>query len=144
MFIKYGNLAEVIPEGNIDKTKSLVINSCGTYRLYTHPELHTGRTEGRMDYQLIYIASGRGYFQFQTNGTPLVLNAGRMVLYRPGEPQDYTYYGNDAPEIYWIHLTGAKVEALLENYGISHNENIFLTGTDPVFAQFFEKIILEL
>ena len=87
MFIKYGNLAEVILEGHIDKTKSLVVNSCGTYRLYTHPELHTGRNEGRLDYQLIYIASGKGYFKFAQD-SPLVLSAGHMVLYRPGEPQD--------------------------------------------------------
>lgn len=143
MFIKYGNLAEVLLEGNIDKTKSLVINSCGTYRLYTHPELHTGRPEGRLDYQLIYIASGKGHFYFGQN-TPLVLPAGHMVLYRPGEPQDYTYYGKDNPEIYWIHFTGADVEHLLSEHGISSNETILFTGTDPAYAQFFEKIILEL
>lgn len=56
MFIKYGNLSEV------------------------PPELHTGRPDGRLDYQLIYIAAGKGSFLFQNN-TPSVLNAGHMVLY---------------------------------------------------------------
>lgn len=143
MFIKYGNLAEVILEGNIDKTNSLVVNSCGTYRLYTHPELHTGRDEGRLDYQLIYIAAGKGHFKFQSNDT-LVLNAGYMVLYRPGEPQDYTYYGTDTPEIYWIHFTGSEAENILNSLDITSEMNILFTGADPVFAQFFEKIILEL
>ncbi len=143
MFVKYGNLAEVLLEGNIDKTKSLVINSCGTSRLYTHPELHTGRPEGRLDYQLIYIASGKGYFCFEGN-TPMMLPAGHMVLYRPGEPQDYTYYGKDNPEIYWIHFTGADVEHLLSEHGISLDETFLFTGTDPAYAQFFEKIIFEL
>lgn len=143
MFIKYGNLSEVQPEGSMDKTTPCVVNSCGMYRLYTHPELHTGRPEGRLDYQLIYIAAGKGSFLFQNNAS-CVLNAGHMVLYRPGEPQDYTYYGVDAPEIYWIHFTGSMVESWLKDYGISSGETVLFTGTNPMYAQIFEKIILEL
>lgn len=44
-----------------DKSKPLIVGSCGTYRLSSHPKLPTYRPRGRVDFQIIYIASGRGY-----------------------------------------------------------------------------------
>lgn len=143
MFLKYGDSKDKNLDGNIDRQHPLVINSCGLYRLYSRPELPTGRSHGRNDYQLIYIASGKGYFGFHNNA-PTALEAGTMVLYHPQEPQSYTYYGKDTPEIYWLHFTGADIEEIFLEHGLNPAENIFATGTDPDYAQIFEKIILEL
>lgn len=143
MFMKYGDSPDKNLKGNIDKIRPLVINSCGTYRLYTRTELPTGRIQGRQDYQLIYIAAGKGHFYFESE-TPTILNAGTMILYCPGEMQNYVYYGKDAPEIYWIHFTGAEVESLFQAHGLSPTKKYFITGIDPEYAQIFEKIILEL
>ena len=41
-----------------DKSRPLVVGSCGTYRLSSHPKLPTYRPRGRLDYQIIYITSG--------------------------------------------------------------------------------------
>ena len=38
-----------------DKSRPLVVGSCGTYRLSSHPKLPTYRPRGRLDYQIIYI-----------------------------------------------------------------------------------------
>ena len=38
-----------------DKSKPLVVGSCGTYRLSSHPTLPTYRPRGRLDFQIIYI-----------------------------------------------------------------------------------------
>ena len=143
MFLKYGDSKDKNLNGNIDKSKSLVINSCGFYHLYSLPELPTGRPNGRNDYQLIYIASGLAHFQFYDNA-PLILEAGTMVLYRPLEAQTYVYYGKDSPEIYWIHFTGAEVDEIFREYDLNPLEKVFVTGTDTVYAQTFEQIILEL
>lgn len=143
MFMKYGDSPNKNLSGNIDKTKPLVINSCGTYRLYTRTELPTGRSQGRQDYQLIYISSGKGYFYF-TPEAPTVLEAGTMVLYHPNEAQHYIYYGKDKPEIYWIHFTGNDVSRIFSAYGLHPSQKSFFVGTDPEYAQIFEKIILEL
>lgn len=143
MFLKYGDSSEKNLDGNIDKHNSLVINSCGTYRLYTRKELPTGRLLGRHDYQLIYINSGKGHFYFHDT-SPLVLESGTMVLYHPGEAQKYVYYGKDSPEIYWIHFTGTDVEKLFMEHGIDPKQNVLYTGIDPGYAQIFETIILEL
>ena len=61
MFVKYANSPSDKPEGNMNKNTILEINSCGTYRLYSQKVLPTFRSSGRIDYQLIYIASGKGY-----------------------------------------------------------------------------------
>ena len=36
-----------------DKTRPLVVGSCGTYRLIHQPRLPTYRPRGRIDYQLL-------------------------------------------------------------------------------------------
>jgi len=143
MFMKYGDSPKKNLNGTIDKTKPLVINSCGTYRLYTRKELPTGRSHGRQDYQLIYIAAGKGHFYFEAD-IPTILNEGTMILYCPEELQNYVYYGKDTPEVYWIHFTGSEAERIFTEHGITPSNRFFSTGTNPEYAQIFEKIILEL
>ena len=38
-----------------DKSRPLIVGSCGTYRLSRHPKLPTYRPRGRLDYQIIYM-----------------------------------------------------------------------------------------
>ena len=80
-----------------DKSSPLIVTSCGTYHLFTCPKLPTWRPRGRLDFQLLYIASGKAHFHF--NGKEEIVTAGHMVLYRPKEPQKYEYYGEDQTEV---------------------------------------------
>ena len=65
----------------------------------------TYRPKGRLDYQIIYIASGLGHFHFDKPENETIVPAGNMVLFRPKELQKYEYYGEDKTEVYWIHFT---------------------------------------
>ena len=47
-----------------DKSRPLIVGSCGTYHLYTKPRLPTYRPRGRIDFQLLYIASRPGTWCF--------------------------------------------------------------------------------
>ena len=143
MFINYANSIYDRPDGNMDKNKSILINSCGTYRLETYRSLPTLRPEGRNDYQLIYIASGRGFFYFG-EAAPTVVRAGNMILYRPGECQKYIYYGEDRPDVYWIHFTGKDIEKIFDRYGLSASGHVIPAGIHPDYASAFSRIILEL
>ena len=82
-----------------DTTKPLLVTSCGYYLVKEGPVIKTNRPKGRRDYQLIYIAEGRGHFFFK-DGTRIV-NKGEMILFRPYEPQSYYYYPQDQCEAYW-------------------------------------------
>ena len=95
-----------------DKIHPLFVGSCGTYHLLTQPKLPTHRPRGRLDYQILYIASGKAHFYF--HGKEEIVTAGSMVLYRPKEEQRYYYYGADKTEVYWVHFTGKDVKNILK------------------------------
>lgn len=125
-----------------DKTKPLIVTSCGTYKLYTRPKLPTWRPRGRRDFQLLYVAAGKAHFHF--GNEEKIVSAGHMVLYRPKEPQKYEYYGNDQTEIYWVHFTGGNVTNLLRSYGLTDDKKVFYCGSDLAYQQLFRAMINEL
>lgn len=127
-----------------DKSRPLIIGSCGTYRLTTHPKLPTYRPKGRLDFQIIYIASGKGYFHFDSPDNETIVPAGNIVLYRPKEFQKYEYYGKDKTEVYWIHFTGSDVTNILRKYGFQDNKHIFQVGSSLEYERVFKRIIIEL
>lgn len=125
-----------------DKSKPLIVTSCGTYRLYTHPLLPTWRPRGRLDFQLLYIASGKAHFHF--DGKEQIVTAGHMVLYRPKEPQKYEYYDEDQTEVYWVHFTGGNVTNILRSYGLTDDKRVFYCGSGLEYQGIFRNMIYEL
>ena len=101
-----------------DNAHALSVASCGVYRLTHQPVMPTLRPEGRRDYQLLYISSGRAFFCL--DGEQQEIPAGYMVLYRPGESQQYYYYAKDAPEVYWVHFSGYEVPRILDKIGFEN------------------------
>ena len=81
-----------------DRTRPLIVGSCGTYRLSSHPKMPTYRPKGRKDFQIIYIASGLVHFHFDKPENETIVSAGNIVLYRPAELQKYEFYGKDKTE----------------------------------------------
>ncbi len=125
-----------------DKSKPLIVTSCGTYRLYTRPKLPTWRPRGRLDFQLLYIAAGKAHFHF--DGKEQIVTAGHMVLYRPKEPQKYEYYGEDQTEVYWVHFTGGNVTNILRSYGLTDDKRVFYCGSGLDYQNLFRTMINEL
>ena len=142
----YINVAYVDDENpNLeDLSVPLRINNCGYYRVHTTPVIETPHPEGRNDYQLLYIAAGKGEFFFKGSGVPTIVTKGNMILFRPGEPQVYNYYAVDKTEVYWVHFTGWKVEEYLMRYELPQEENVFYTGVSPDYPWIYNQIIREL
>lgn len=124
-----------------DTKLPLLVTCCGIYRLLTRKSYSTARPNGRKDYQLLYVHSGRAFFYCK--GQTLEASAGDMVLYRPGEEQRYRYFLADSPEICWIHFAGKEAEALLEEIGFS-GISLLSCGTAPNYYDIFRQIIREL
>ena len=127
----------------VDKSRPLIVGSCGTYHLFTKDRLPTFRPKGRIDYQLLYIASGQAHFYFEKEQETIV-TAGHMVLYRPKEMQKYVYYNTDQTEVYWVHFTGSEVKNLLKKHKISENMRVIYSGTSLEYARIFKQMIFEL
>ena len=125
-----------------DKKHPLFIGSCGTYRLYTVKRLPTHRPRGRLDYQLLYVASGKAHFYF--SGEEKIISAGNMVLYRPKEEQRYYYYAAEQPEIYWVHFTGNNVKNILRKYGITDDTSVIYSGVSMEYKRLYLSMIQEL
>ncbi len=125
-----------------DKSRPLIVTSCGTYRLKTVKRLPTWRPKGRLDYQLLYIVSGKGHFYFK--GEDRVVYAGRMVLIQPRQEQHYEYFGEDKPEVYWVHFTGSDVKNILRSYNIPMDDPIFYSGASSTYSYLFKEMINEL
>ncbi len=127
-----------------DKRQPLIVGSCGNYRLSSYPKMPTYRPRGRLDYQIIYIASGKAYFHFDTPENETIVPTGNVVLFRPKELQKYEYYGKDKTEVFWIHFTGSDVKNILRKYGFADKQRVFSVGTSLEYERIFKRIISEL
>ena len=101
----------------------------------------TVRPEGRRDYQLLYISSGKAFFHLSCGEKEA--SRGCMVLYRPGESQRYYYYAKDNSEVCWIHFSGSEAGAVLDKIGFAASQ-ILYCGNSFNFFELFRDIILEL
>lgn len=116
-------------------------NCCGVYRLLTLPVMSTIRPLGRPDYQILYISSGKATFYI--NGEPREVPAGHMVIYPPRSLQQYAYYLEDKPEVYWLHFTGEDAQTLIKDAGFS-GDHILYTGISAKYQDLFLSMIKEL
>lgn len=141
MYISSGYLNNSrVPYKN--KSKPLIVGSCGTYRLQTVKKLPTWRPRGRLDYQLLYVVSGKAHFYF--DDAERIVTAGHMVLFQPRQEQHYEYFGTDKTEVYWVHFTGSNVKNILRRYDIPLDTPVFYSGASPIYAYLFKEMINEL
>ena len=126
----------------VDKSRPLIVGSCGTYRLSSHYKLPTWWRSGRPDWQLLYVASGKAHFYIK--GQDVIVTSGNKVLYQPKHERHYEYFGKDKPEVYWVHFTGGQVRSILKRHDVPMDNNVFYAGNSPTYGYLFKEMILEL
>jgi AraC-like DNA-binding protein len=120
---------------------SIFVLSCGHYQLIRRQEFETLRREGRQDWQLLYVAGGKAHF-YLADGER-TLKEGEAFIYPPGQPQRYRYFLHEKPDIYWLHFTGEKAQALLDKTGLP-SLAAFCPGFHGNMILLFDRIIREL
>ena len=125
-----------------EKKMPLRILSAGTYQLYTWPKLPTLRPRGRVDWQIIYIAAGKGHFILDNR--EVIVPAGNMILYQPKQVQNYFYYGADKTQVWFVHFTGREVRNILKQYEIPTDGYILHTGISREYESLFRRMRDEL
>ncbi len=123
--------------GFVNEAVPVEINCCGQQTFLTQ-DFSKKRMSGRLDYQLIYVTKGRGFFTMQDK--EIEVPAGNIVLYRPHEPQIYSYSFKDKTSVLWIHFTGNNIENLLSQFDIYSG----YIGNSLQIKDLFQEIIQEL
>ena len=67
-----------------------------------------------------------------------------MVLIQPRQEQRYDYYGEEKPEVYWVHFTGSDVKNILRSYNIPMDDPVFYSGASSTYTYIFKEMIAEL
>ncbi len=116
------------------------VNCCG-YEKYITKNTRTLREKGRLDYQLIYMVRGTGRFLVDDNMVDIP--RGNIIIFHPGEVQQYAYQYSDTPELYWVHFTGSGAQEYLNKVGLLH-KRVHLVGIHNTCIEYFKKIIYEL
>ena len=121
----YTYYAKQIKDSNSVSDRYMYINNFG----YTVDAqgLNVVRPQGRRDYQLIYVKSGR----LLLDGGRDELNAGEVYLFRPCEAQVYSAV-DAGTEFCWIHFTGAVVAEMLAFF----EKSKYAVGTMQEFERF--------
>lgn len=136
-----GSLLDVWEEAGIDDLKdSILVTSCG-YQKFLTKDFYISRPKGRLDYQVIYIVKGKGYYSFDDKNVEV--SEGNIIIYSPHTSQSYSYFAQDKTELYWIHFTGFNIEHYLNKLNLLSN-NIHYVSMDNQFLELFQKIINEL
>ncbi|MBO5316158.1 MAG: helix-turn-helix transcriptional regulator [Clostridia bacterium] len=139
MYTNYAYIGEN-DEDIVDITKPLIVTAAGYNRVVKRRVIATERPNGRGDFQIIYIASGKAHFFL--DGEEQIVSRGNIVLFRPWERQMYYYYLEDRVESYWIHFTGYEAEKLLDTADLS--KNVFFIGDSSDFPSKCNRIIREI
>jgi len=124
--------------GHEDLSEPLLINSCGYFNL---DGINTSLNRCRKDFYMIYLINGIGHYKLGQH--EVTVDAGNIVIYKPGEKQEYYYLGDEKAEAYWIHFTGYEAENLLNSLSLL-NKNVYRTGVDSECINIFESIIHEI
>lgn len=126
---------DIAPSGQL-----MFVVSAGHFQLRTLP-YHDTIHASREDYQIIYINKGTIYYY--EDGFEKKAPAGSFVFYKPKERQRYRFFLADAPDIYWVHLTGPYAKVMLEQYNLL-NSRFLTVAPSKKYAHIYNKIISSL
>ena len=117
----------------------LTLNSCGIQRLGII-DRGSRRVNGRLDYHILYIEQGCCHLAL--DGREVRVGAGGIILFRPREPQIYSFRANDNSVSHYIHFTGSGCAELLGRLGIS-DLRVFDMGASRGYEEISAKMARE-
>ena len=97
--------------------RPLAVLGFGCSIMEHEPKVEVLRPNGRKDYLLIYNVEGN--YQAVLEGKTVSVPANTLLLYRPGEPQNYWIDSGKRSHHCFIHFSGSEVQSILNRYEIN-------------------------
>lgn len=114
--------------------RPLYVNNCGFYRNLER-DRHTTRVHGRRDYLLVFILRGKVCCPERNES----YGPGSILLYRPGELQDYIYCAVPDDSFYFfVHFSGRAVEYYTDHMPFAHTNveiDVLLPTLNALFGE---------
>ena len=107
----------------------LYVNNCGYW--HNIPENMTVYREGRKDYHLLYVKSGKVQI-----GKREIISDNQFYIYTPEQKHEYAYLRGDNCHYFWVHFTGYAAERILNELGLG--EGSFMSPVNR--AEEIEKL----
>lgn len=95
-----------------DFDNALCVNNCGYYKDISK-DTGVTRPLGRGDHQIVFVRRG----QFLSQGT--TYTDGAVIVFSPGQRQDYTYKATARCCYYWLHFSGKEASALAKQFSLN-------------------------
>ncbi len=123
----------------VDSDPFFIISS--GYQKFISRNFKISRDAGRVDFQFIYLVKGKGYYDF---GKGLEeVSDGSLIVYLPGQPQNYEYLATDGTELYWLHFTGSQAGEWMSKFNFA-GKQVFQIGIRGDCIDLFKKITYEI
>lgn len=116
----------------------LHLNSCGIETV--NIDKKQLRKKGRIDWHILYIYGGRCHAV--KNNRKIIVNEGSLIVFRPGERQEYSFFAKDKTILCWLHFTGGECERLIDKLFLSESDTVYI-GKSFTLKSILEKMVLE-
>ena len=115
----------------------LIVNCAG--RLVSQKPFTTHNTEGRLDYYLMHIVTGK--LTVRLDGEDICASSGDSIIFPPTYKYFYRYTAEGEPLSYlWVHFTGSAAEQYLSELGINTLPTLCHSGKDSLVKLYFERM----
>lgn len=117
------------------------INPQSQYPMLKHPDSYCFKPQnGRIlqEYQLVYINSGKGYFE-STSIKRQTVKAGTMILLFPGEWHNYHPDPETGWDEYWIGFKGKNMDEKMSKLFFNTKEPLLEIGVSETIASLYKQ-----
>lgn len=116
--------------------RGLVVNCAGCFS--SSFPFTTHKVEGRLDYYLMYICSGR--LDFFDREHKLAASKGDIIFFLPNTEYKYTYSGGEELSYFWVHFTGSEANERFKEFELECFPKIYKTLSSNYINRRFQCI----
>ena len=122
---------------SVESSSAPIVVNCAGQTQMTYPFI-TDNKEGRLDYYLMYIKSGR--LRVSLPSGEAIATAGDVVCFPPRRRYTYSFSGEGELNYFWCHFSGSDAADLVSEVGFGELPGVCHVGHEGLIVSDFERI----